>query len=211
MITGKIVQTYQGLSAQYQILSEDGSVTEASVPYNVSMGSIYCNMPDGAGYGLRFDFSHGLSNWTKELEQREYARYRVEDVTGREAGYVCLKRVKGLFSGYPYHEVSLDGQLFHIYGIGLGKEGKKYPLYLVQGNQELQVGQLHKPCVVENMRDVYEYRVVDKKYAAPIILYTLYEDLLYNGNRGKIPMKSKEVTLEVTLNKKLKEKYDPNF
>lgn len=211
MISGRIAQTYQGLKACYQILLEGRVCANAEVPYNVNWGRILCGMPDGHTYSLVYDFRKELKNWGKELQRREYLTYQILDENGYEAGHICKKQTKGFFSGYSYHEISLAGRIFNVYCVPWGKDGMKYPMYLCQEGYEEQVGLMEKPCVVEDMLDVYDFRVTEAAYAAPLILYALYIDLVYYGNRGEIPIKSKSVSYEITFNKKLKEKYHPDF
>lgn len=211
MLYGEIRQTYQGVSARYSIFLENQQIASAVIPYNVSMGTIRYMVNENCRYHLEFDMTNQAANWAKEIERRQYTRYRILDGGGSEAGSVCQKRRKGFLRGYSYHEISLGDVQYHIYCVPMGKKGKKYPLYLLKDRQEIQVALMEKPCVVEDMKDRYLFRTWEERYAEPLALYALYGDLVYHGNRGELPLRSREVQYEVTFNKDLKEKYREDF
>lgn len=212
MVTGKIIQTYQGMKAFYRAVIGDCLYADAEVPYNIAFGSILCNVSEGGRYRLDYDFRNPLPSWSREIRRRrEYLGYGILDENGRVAGYICQKREGRFFGGYAYYIVSFGKCVYHVYCVPMGKEGLKYPMYFCAPDREVQVGLMEKPCAVDDMLDVYNFRVREHAHVLPLVLYALCVDILYHGNQGRIPAKSREASYKVTFNKRLKAKYHTFF
>ena len=129
-------------------------------------------------------------------------------VDGRVAGTVAQRTVKtGLFSQYQYHEMHLDGQTYELYSVGLGKAGNAACLYC--GNT--QVAEIDKGTTVYN--DLHEYEIfpVDEKSAFACIVISCYRYVRGCYRPGEKAVASKVTHVNVTSNKVLKSKYDPDF
>lgn len=213
MLRGKLIQTYQGLSASYQVADEFGErIASAEIPQNYMMGEIYYRRHQADKYRLHCNPLNGLGNIGKKAENKRFRMYQIFNSQGENCGHICLKEEKtGFFSGYSFHEVLLEGRIYHFYMIGRGKEGVKHPFFEVVTGEEIQIGLIEKPSVVYDMKDVYKYYIKDGRYLDAASLYILYQDYIKHGNKGAIPVHSKEVTYINTTNKELLKRYNPRF
>ena len=125
---------------------------------------------------------------------------------GNFCGAIYRKRTKGFF-GYYYFELHLNDKEYKFYEIGLGKQGIKIPVYV----GEQQVALIEKDTHTANNLDSYNLSSVDGKTAQAASLFCVYYDFVRFGNHGEVSVNSKQVTYIYTGNKKLKEKYNPDW
>lgn len=125
-----------------------------------------------------------------------------------EKGTVYQTTYKGgLLHSFEFHEMILEQNTYHLYGIALGKEGSKFPIY--EGAK--QTAQAEKDCIIYN--DMHNYRIyADGEESAWIaLLFCLYMYVNACYEPGKKVRKSVEKFISVTTNETLLQKYDPHF
>ncbi|MDO4555387.1 MAG: hypothetical protein Q4B70_09610 [Lachnospiraceae bacterium] len=201
MIESKVIQTVQGLlTAEYQIILGGSSIGEAQIPLNVRGGTITCRIGENS-YTLKRDSSNGPRY------------YDILDGNGSGIGYFSrLTKDKGFLKpGYLYIKAGFHEKEYSIYEVGMGKEGTYFPCYEEAYGEERQIGQIHKPAVVKDLKEEYECFAVDDQVSELLQLFSLYTDVWEHRNTGKKAAKAAEVEYSYTLNKKLKAKYNPDF
>ncbi len=201
----QVHQTKSAISANYEILKEQQIIYTASIPFKMT------------GYRISF---HGIDQTQYTLEREGFEVFRnnksdnekvidgcfIKDSSNTVCGTICRKRTKG-FKGYYFFELSFYDSVFQFFEIGLGKNGIKIPVY-VENNQ---IALIEKgTCTIDNL-DFYDILVKDENDAKIVSFFCVYYDFIRFGNHGQINTHSKKVSYLYTGNKKLLEKYDPNW
>jgi len=200
-----IQQTKSAIHADYDI-SEDGKVLyTASIPFNVKGYRAAFSHSGQVVYTIERDLVTSLRKMSSSGE-RVVDYYTIKDCMGNACGAIFRKRTKG-FLGYYFFEMQLNNSVFLIYEVGLGKQGIKLPVY----HQNQQVALIEKGTQTNNNLDSYSLCAIDAKTAQLMSLFCVYYDFMRFGNHGEVSVNSKQVTYVYTSNKKLKEKYNPDW
>lgn len=121
-------------------------------------------------------------------------------------GYLCIRRTRYFF-GYSFFELNYKDEIYRFYSIGMGKAGLKIPMYTDRNNQ---VGLIEKDTVTYDNKSTYTIHTFGEHEQMLAFLFSVYYDnAFYSTN--EIARHKKQTTYQYTLNKKLKNKYDPNF
>ena len=203
MIETVVKQNTQGLSASYKMFTVDNCVWgSAEIPFNAIGGKISCVIPENTQVLMEYQRKSGI-------------RYYELQLFGKSIGYIKQVWRKGsLFKpGFEYHRVFWEGKEYNIYPIGMGKEGIYYPCYERDnnGNELQQVGLIHKPGIVHDLKDQYTCFAEKKEVMNFLMLYVIYTDIWDYRDTGEMAIKSTKAKYVVSRNKELLSKYTPNY
>ena len=203
-----VKQTVSSLSAAYEFLSGKEQIGSAEMPDNFLFGGPCSIFIGDSGYHLKY--LHLLSPDRKKnnVNMRQHLPYALAK-DGKNYGKLYNADAPGgIFSRFGYTCLELlDGTVFSMYEIGLGKEGIVYPIY----KGDTIIAEIDKGCVVHNNLDEYSIYAEDEDACQIAILLCIYLDASAFANRGEI-IKSGVSNLHFkTINKRLIAKYDPTF
>lgn len=129
-------------------------------------------------------------------------------INGISKGVIYQTECKaGLFNKFDYHQIEMDGRIYEMYPIGFGQEGAKNPIY-VDGKQ---TGLIEKDCEVINDLHTYKMTFVDELTATLCLIFSSYMYVNAAYKAGTAVTKSIHKVVSKTTNKKLLEKYNPDF
>lgn len=131
----------------------------------------------------------------------------IMEAGGPPIGRIARLREGTLFSSISYTELHLYDRVFHIYEIGLGKEGMKYPVY--EGGA--QIAQIEKDPVVYDNLDAYTLCSLDDFGELAALLTALFLDFHDYRNAGERARGQKSVQYVYTRKQEVLAKYDPSF
>ena len=202
MFEARVIQSEHGIiKAGYQFIEHNYVSGGAAIDCNMFGAPIHFEYA-GNKYCLKYDHNAGIRF------------YRIFDEYGQHLGTMERREEKGkLFqNGYRYTEVNMAGKKYHIYAVGMGKEGIHYPCHLQLGNgEERQIGLICKNPVVYDYKDVYDCYMTDEADKLLLLMFTVYNDFWAFRKTGSVAKNTKETKYVITTNKKLKAKCDPEF
>lgn len=202
MLKSKVVQTVQNpIEGKFELLIGNSVVGSAQV-HGTGIDTPICCRYDHEEYVLQHEDGEGRHYMT------------IYDSKNNGIGTICKIKDKGKLFQTPYYftQILFEGKEYRGYEVALGKEGVFYPVYHQNGNgAETQIGLMKKEPVVVDLRDVYECFALEEKDMFPIQLYALYIDFWNFRRQGQAAVNSKELEAFFTTNKRLKEKYNPDF
>ena len=206
MIVTRFVQTSSAFSASYTLNGENGVLYSAKVPFNFA-GYRADLLKDGdMCFSISWNTETNLKNVPKRGTEKELAYYEVTDEGGSVRGRICRKRSKR-FNAYFYYELELDGNVYQLYEVGMGKQGIKLPVYC----GEKQFALAEKDMEIINNNDSYTLSCLSEGGIIPSVLLLLYYDYLRFGHHGEVSDKSRKTFTMYSTNKELKRKYDPDW
>jgi hypothetical protein len=208
-VIAELVQTVSGFSCNYALVVNGETVGEAYQKDNVLFGgTIVYRHSDGREYSLVYDQAKQLGNISKPYYERVYIPYDIRYMGDQTCGSIVQMRSQGsFFKRYDYFAAELGGGRYSLFAVGMGNNGKKFPIY--RGSE--QVALIEKDNVVYNNLDSYKMFVLYDSDVLITALYCLYIDTLMFSNRGKKVIKGKEISYDKTTIKELNSKYDPDF
>jgi hypothetical protein len=157
---------------------------------------------------MRYRPGRQLGNLARASADRIFVPYDILDGGGRAIGSVAQKREKTGFLCWDHcYELLLQNDAFHLYGIGMGAEGYKFPLF----HGKDQIALIEKGCVVRNKLDEYVIHALDDAANLCALFLALYIDVLIFGNRGEVVVKSMQKNYSVTKDTELLKRYDKTF
>lgn len=112
-----------------------------------------------------------------------------------------------LFNRFNVQQLELDGLVYDTYSVGMGKEGNKKCIY----QEDKQIALVESDSVVYD--ELYNFHVFAENERAALvsILTTIYTYTKSFFKQGELALSSISRNYALSLNKKLKEKYDPEF
>lgn len=142
-------------------------------------------------------------------KSKAYRTYKIFDSEHRILGNVAqIDQKEGWFTTISYMHMYIAGrEQYDLYPIGFGTEGGKHPVYC--GNK--QIAQIEKPSEIYNDLHHYTIYAVDQDAAEISALFVAYMYINANFNPGQKVKKSYTKYNSITLNKTLKQKYNPDF
>ena len=189
-------------SASFTIKHKDEQIGSFSL-----QGKFYSPKAEiqGTIYGQPFKMVYGkMDGLEAKHPHRPYLIYKGDTLRGNVYEYQFNS---GMFKNLGSDQMKIDGMVFDLFSIGLGKEGDKSPIY----NRDKQVAQIDTPCVVYN--ELYNFKIfAEDLFASEVaILFCVY--MYTNGcyQPGLKVVHSKTKTILITTDKALKEKYNPDF
>lgn len=201
MIRSTVVETGHTVAAsEYEIQSQSGTSGNAKIIYN-GLGTKLCYQLDGKKYELRYDQNAGIRF------------YYIYDEEGCNVGSMQkIRKNSGFFSPvFYYTKVEFCGENYCIYNVGMGKEGVYYPCYKLMDGKEIQVALMHKGVTVQDFKDSYTCHVKEQEDETMLLLFSVYNDFWNFRRGGKVAKKHKSTELFYSMNKREKEKYNPEF
>lgn len=151
-----------------------------------------------------------LTPGVKGLEIHAKSPFRPYKITINDVvkGIICQTECKtGLFSKYDYHQIEMDNKAYEMYPIAFGKEGAKNPIY-VDGRQ---TGLIEKDSVVVDDLHTYKMTFTDDFTSILCLIFSAYMYVCTAYESGVVLKKSVYKDMGKSTNKKLLEKYNPNF
>lgn len=139
--------------------------------------------------------------------RRPYS-YNIYTPDGEQVGRL-FRRIERWFVGPTYYVIELHGKQYSMYCVGLGKQGRKFPIF---NENEEQVCLLEKGVVVRNALDVYDLFSIDDDSAFIGMLFGIVFDWREH-RRDNRPRESVIVSAKIvfTTNESVKAKYNPTF
>ena len=206
---GETTQTKSGFSASFQLILDGNQYGTAEIANNVTFGgSCRINLSNGSSYTLAYDTAERLSGIGKSAPNKNLIPYKIINSNNEKCGLISIKETGGFFlKRYSYCELTLNEITYTIYTVGLGKHGIKYPFYI----GERQIAQVEKDVVVKDNLDTYKVYAVDEQAAFIAFLFSLHTDMVSASNRAQVVTSSVEKSYLITMNKELKQKYNPDF
>lgn len=158
---------------------------------------------------------NGEYNGTKFLlksiphfESGKYYRPYSIQINDLNVGSVYQVEVKtGLFTNMCYHHLEINSETFKLYCIGLGKDGIACCLY----SGDKQIALIEKDNIIYDDLHHYHIYTQDENPILVALLYCFYMYVLTCFNSQTKVKKSVKKTYSLSTNKKLKEKYNPEF
>lgn len=205
----KAVQVNSGLSAEVRLMKDNQILSVAYINNNVTRGGGYEIYKCGKVlYRISYDVVRKCKNFVGPYRQRRVNPYKIFDANQLDMGRIYMRASNNFFLfQYLFYEMCFDGITYNMYGVGLGKEGMKFPIYI----DEKQIALIEKDPTVRNNLDQYSILMKDDSNLEAVWLLCSYLDLIEYANRGEIVKKYTEKTYAITTNKELKSKYDPHF
>lgn len=200
MLKLQIIKTEQKLfDAAFEIIENENIIGKSNVSYERFGSTISCNI-DNRGYSLVYDKKAG--NCFNNI---------IND-NGECLGNIQEKFKKvTFFTGIYYHEINILNKKYYVYGIGRGRDGIYFPIYLQDGDNEKQVSLLIKDAIIIDFKNKYNCYIKEENDKLLTVLFGLYIDYWYYRTVGNVTKNSKFTNLVYTKNKFLLEKYDSSF
>ena len=117
------------------------------------------------------------------------------------------KSCKGFLQSYSYLALAYGEKNYYLYEVGFGHKG----LYLCVYQEDHLIAIADKALVVKNYHDMYKIYAEDEANLQAILPLLLYYDLITHGDFMEVSLYSKKKKVVNTIQKELKEKYDPAF
>ena len=160
-------------------------------------------------WDIELDGRHIAMERGKGRIPKELRPFRPYEITmgQKELGAVYQTEEKvGWFRSCGFSQMYLMGQCYNKYGIGLGHEGGKNPIY----KGKVQVAQINTPTVIYD--DLHRYHILtqDDEILAPI-LFSAYMYVVGGYKPGVKILTGVSKTITITKDKMLLAKYDPSF
>lgn len=203
----QLIQTRTGSDAVYRIQRGTETVWEAVTALNPVQVDTLLRQN-----GRDLFTIHGGSGLSRQevrslvdADERAIKICVIYSPRGQQMGFV--RYALGRWRDIPSFRLDLQGCRWTGYQVGLGRQGIKFPVY-DQWNR--QVALLERDIVMRNGQDCYQLSALDDESALAAVLLGLYYDwkAFMCGQSGG---RKSQVTVINTLNRRLKEKYDPNF
>jgi len=201
----RFVQTYAAFKASYAAIIGDSIVYTAELTRDFKLG-VYADFLQGGQlkYRLCFDDNETLKNLLKFNPPAGLMPFNIWSPNNELLGHIGLKRTKS-FSGYEYYEYDFYGVRYLAYGVGMGKDGRKIPIY----QNDRQIALIEKNPVVYDTKDEYDIYAIDGNFSEVAAIFNLYYDFVRFARFNVT--KTKKTEYLYTLNKELKSKYNPDF
>lgn len=202
-----IVQTRSDTSAFYDAHHNERRIGSAEMPNDItSGGNCECTFR-GEEYVMVYSPEQQAKGLFKSRKSKVGGSYQLTR-DGQDVGSLCIKDDEGgIFNRFEYYSMILDGHEYSMYTIGLGPAGMKFPIY--DGDTQLAV--IEKDVDVYNHKDVYTVYAQDSDFSRIAFLFCIYMDMYEFTNSRQTSSADHEQSVQITTNKKLKEKYDPEF
>lgn len=202
MIINIIQKNKELFEANFDIVSNENVLGTINIKgkmgsMEVSLNGIYNNTT------FEFKYNGGILIKTKDKKFRQYQVIESNNMVGEI--YQTNKKT-GVFNSYDYNTLIYENNIYHEYGIGLGKEAK-CPVYL----DDNQIAQIEKQNIVYNDLHNFKIYIKDDKYSFISILFACY---MYINAGFKPGIKVKESVVKYynkTTNKELNSKYNPDW
>lgn len=200
MLKSKVVQTVQTpLGGEFEILSGN-AVTGCASVRGTGLDTPICCQIGQAEYVLRHENGKGRCFMA------------IYDGANQKVGTIQKLKEKGKLFQTPYYytQIMISGKEYRGYEVAKGKEGVFYPLYLQNPDgTEAQTGLMKKDPVVYDLKDTYECYATED--LLPAQLYALFIDFWNFRRPGQVGTNTKDLECFYTTNKRLQEKYNPDF
>lgn len=205
----EVIQRKSGFSVLFEINSNNTVIANAYLNNNIVFGGTWDYCENGTlKYRLVYKPLSQLSNIMKNAKDKVFVSYDIQNEREEVIGSVCQRQIGGnIFKRYEYFELKINNVSYQLYAVGMGKEGYKFPIYI----DEEQVALIEKDNTIYNNLDSYKICAIDFSSNEVSCLYSLYIDALMFGNRGEKVLKSASISYNLTTNKVLKSKYNPQF
>lgn len=189
-------------SAKFEILHQDTVV--GNIDFKGKMGSMEGEFEINFNNNkLKLIFNtKGIFNHEKMF--RPYLIINDE----QEEGEVYQTKYKaGFLNSYEYIKMIYKEKEYNMYSIGLGKEGIKSPIYA----NHIEIAQIEKENVVYDDLHSYDIYAIDEFSALISVILCSY--MFVNGcyKPGQKVTNSVVKSVNISTNKLLKEKYNPDF
>jgi hypothetical protein len=138
---------------------------------------------------------------------REKILSYIKKPNGDICGEVSLKVARKFIASYKYIQINYNAELINCYEVRTGKEEVFICLYL--GN--VQIAMIEKSSVIHDNKEYFRIYIKNDKYAEIVCLYAVYYDYLTLRSNNEILSNASKEKCEITQNRDLKSKYNPNF
>lgn len=210
MLSGKFYKTKQGRLVEYINSCNGDVIAQARIPINAPKREFYYIDLNCGEYEFHFISTHNLKKYITDFDHGNIA-YEIQKQE-KQVGYICSKRRGGWIKGFLFDELSFNEVLYYVYFVELGKQGKRLLFYKIDNKSEKQVAEIWKSNEVINRLDEYFYQVMDKEYFLPVGIFLLFFDFRKNAcYYGEKVFNCKEVIISTTKDKRLLDKYNPDF
>lgn len=205
MIKSELLQTRAHFGKKYELNLDGGKlIGETTIP--ITLTPQIKVVINGQKFNLKFSILEDTINKYNLSSNAKLLPFQLYDMNDMLIGYLCICRTKYLF-GYSFFELKYKDEIYRFYSIGMGKAGLKIPMYTDQDNQ---VGLIEKNTVTYDNKSTYTIHTFSEHEQMLAFLFSVYYDnAFYSTN--EIARLKKQTTYQYTLNKTLKNKYDPNF
>lgn len=199
-------QTKSQLNADYIVTRNGETIFNAFIAFSPFYNSI--NLFSNGVLCCRFYKHVVLPIKDAHIFQKEriITRYTITTAYNETIGCIEKRKQIGLFKP-PFFTITYHGQTYTIYEVGLGKEGMKYPIYF----EGKQVALIEKEPIVKDNLDEYKLYYIDKSLEIICVILGLFIDIEHYRNLAHIRESKSSFEYTYTLNRKIKDKYDPNF
>ena len=210
MFSGKLIKTKQERDAKYIFTCGGQKLGEGEIPCCMPKKSLYFTDCSGEEYEFQFVPTNEFKLITAEFDHGNMAYEIMKQ--GKRVGYICSQKRGSFFNSYLFDRIVLDKKQYNAYFVALGQQGKRLMFYRTDNGSETQVAEVWKSNEVINRLDEYFDQAIDREDILPLGLFLQYFDFRRSRKYiGERVSGSKEVTVSATTDKRLLEKYDPNF
>lgn len=210
MFSGKLIKTKQERDAKYIFTCGGQRLGEGEIPCCMPKKSLYFTDCSGEEYELQFMPANEFKQIVTEFDHGNMAYEIIKQ--GQRVGYICSQKRGSFFNNYLFDQIEVEDKQYNVYFAALGQQGKRLMFYRTDGGSETQVAEVWKSNEVINRLDEYFYQAINREDILPLGLFLLYFDFRRSRKYiGERVSGSKEVTVSATTDKRLLEKYDPNF
>ncbi len=202
-----INQTLHFKDFAWEIKTSDGQqFAMAEAPFSTKKYEIFLNYSDGTF--LRMYFNPEDTTWgTKRADRASFKLFDNLSNSNRIGLIAQKSELLGFLKSYIYRDFELYGETYQCYEIGMGGKGMFLCIY---HNGKLVVT-IDKSLQVINYNDTYTAYLFEEKYAKIAVAFALYYDSVACDSMYNRSLYSRKVTITYTIQKSLREKYNPDF
>lgn len=199
----RIEQTRTNFDAEWIAKSDGKQIAKADAPFIVQ--AFCCELAHGEKVERMVFEMKDLFSGKPIHESMRFYLYEDKNCIGWIG--TAIKKESGLFSSYSYYDAVYRGEEYSAYEVGLGKDG----IFLCIYQRDILVAMVEKEMTVTNFRDCYDCYLLHPEDAPFVMDLVVCYDASKYGDWTEVAAYSKKRYRLNTIQKKLLEKYDPEF
>jgi hypothetical protein len=198
MLRGKIIKDMETIGSRFTAEIEGEKLFDAEVPSSLTVQQFFFKKDGEQVYFMRFNPKEGMKNMAREKKDQKNAMYDILNFRNKIIGSLCERTDNAFFAPLNYAEIRYGHAIYEGYVIST-KDGLKVTLFEQETGEQVALGE----------RNGVDYELYGKSEIALKVLSIFIVVGEVKTKHGYAWVSFSPIGQ--TRNKKLLEKYDPNF
>ncbi len=198
MVEGKIIQDTKSIGSRFRIEIGGELFADASVPAALTVQEFYFRKDGKQVFHLTFDQVEGTKNTAREKVDQKYCIYSIINFRNKIVGYLCERTDNALLGATCWGEIKYGPTMYEAYVM---KDHEGFKAFVIEQETGRQVA-----LGIRN-KNVYEMRGVSEIALKVLSLFVVTGEVKYKHRYSWITF----APVANTRNKKILDKYDPDF